>query len=91
MPQCPLECHENYFKTTFSFSHFAKSDDNLLKLNIYYDELSYTLINEAASLTIFEMFSNIGGTLGLFLGISLLSFIEVVEVLFNIFFITQKT
>ena len=91
MPNCPLECHESYFKTSLSFSKFDKSDENLLKLNIYYDELSYTVINEAISLSIFEVLSNIGGTLGLFLGLSLLSFVEVIEVLINVIFILKKT
>ena len=33
-----------------------------------------------------ELISNIGGTMGLFLGISLLSFIEIIEFIFEIIF-----
>ena len=38
----------------------------------------------------FNFISNIGGILGLFLGISFLSFIEIFEIIFEIMFIIFK-
>ena len=58
-----------------------------LALNIYFKTLQYTLITESAKSSIVELFSNIGGTLGLFLGISLLSFVEIIELVLEILFV----
>ena len=42
------------------------------------------------AMTIITLVSNIGGVLGLFLGISFLSFVEVFELGFDIFLIVYK-
>jgi hypothetical protein len=49
------------------------------RVNIYFSELTYTRIVEVPNYTPISLISNIGGTLGLFLGMSLLSFIEIVD------------
>jgi hypothetical protein len=69
---------------------FNDIKNGLVSLKIYYDTLSYTEIQESPSITEISLVSNIGGTLGLFLGISLLSFIEIFEILFEIIFIMFK-
>lgn len=48
--------------------------NSLLKLSIYYNTLSYTLISESPTMGIVDLLSNLGGVLGLFLGISYISF-----------------
>ena len=58
-----------------------------LSLNIYYEQLSYTEINQKAKTEIVDLVSNIGGLMGLFLGISFLSFCEVIEAFVDILFI----
>ena len=60
--------------------------NSIVKLNIYYDSLSYTVLTETASLDIITLMSNIGGTLGLFLGVSLLTFVEFVEIVLAFIF-----
>jgi len=57
--------------------------NNLIKFNINYNSLSFTEISEAESINIVSLLSNLGGTLGLFLGISVLSFVELFEILFR--------
>ena len=59
-----------------------------LELNIYYAELSYTKISESPQTSIIDLFSNIGGTMGLYVGVSFLSFVEIVEALLEIIFIS---
>ena len=54
----------------------------MVGFNIFYDSLSYKTIEESAKTGWIDLISNIGGTLGLFLGISLLSFGEILEILF---------
>ena len=48
---------------------------------IYFDELKYTNIEQQPTLELVDVIANIGGTLGLFIGISLLSIIECIELI----------
>ena len=43
--------------------------DRLLFLNIYYPKLSYIKISESPKTSIIDLLSNLGGTLGLYVGI----------------------
>jgi hypothetical protein len=57
---------------------------NVLGVAIYYSSLSYTKISEDAKMEIPDLVGAIGGTLGLFLGMSFMSFYEVFELAFTI-------
>jgi hypothetical protein len=80
--------------------------NSLLKLSIYYNTLSYTLISESPTMGVVDLLSNLGGVLGLFLGsiffiflylingfylkkflgMSVISFVELIELLLQIFY-----
>ncbi len=64
---------------------------SVVALNIFYETLSYTLITESPQMDIVSLLANIGGNLGLFLGVSLLSLCEIFEVFIEIVFIMIKT
>jgi hypothetical protein len=53
---------------------------SVVKLKIYYDKMSYRLLKEVPKVSELSLISNIGGTMGLFLGISLLTLIEILEI-----------
>ena len=53
---------------------------SIINFSIYYESLSYTLSTESPSLDIIGLLAYIGGTLGLFLGVSVLTFVEFVEI-----------
>jgi len=53
--------------------------DNYLKFYIYYEELSYELVEEKPSYSLFSLLGNIGGLLGLFLGSSVLTYFEFLD------------
>ena len=53
----------------------------IVKLNVYYDSLTYTVMSEAINTNIFSLFSSIGGFMGMFLGMSLITLIEILELL----------
>ena len=55
-----------------------------MALNNYYDSWSYTKIDEIAKFELIDLIPNIGGTLGLFIGVSILSFTEIFELIFII-------
>ncbi|XP_048747868.2 degenerin deg-1-like [Ostrea edulis] len=55
--------------------------DNFLKLVIYYEDLNFEELTEEPLYDGFRFLSDIGGTMGLFLGASLLSFVEIIQLL----------
>lgn len=63
---------------------------NLVSVFVYYDDLIYKSYTESAKMNIADLISNIGGTFGLFLGLSFLSFIEIVDVIIHIFCLILK-
>ena len=65
-----------YSKQT-DFDHLLA--DNLAKLNVRYEPLSYTISKEKSTITVNNLISTLGGHLHLFLGMSLMSFLEIVE------------
>lgn len=78
------------------------SNDNNMTLNhdllkkstvavyIYFPELKITEITEHVSYSVSKLISDIGGTLGLFIGISLLSFVEIIQLVMEFIIITLK-
>jgi hypothetical protein len=59
-------------------------------VNVYLGELSYNKIEQVKLVSGFDLLSSIGGTMGLFMGLSLLSFIEIVEFLLEILVIIVR-
>ena len=81
--KCPLECNSIQYNPVFYHGMLDQiTKNNSLVLNIFYDSLSYTRIDEIQKTRPIDLISNIGGTLGLFLGISVLSIGEIFEIIF---------
>ena len=53
----------------------------IFKIYIFYEDLKYTLITQKPKIELFGLISNIGGTLGLFIGFSFISVLELFELL----------
>jgi hypothetical protein len=53
-------------------------------INIYYSSLKYTYISESPQTTVFGLLSGLGGSLGMFLGFSVFSLLEVFEIVFEL-------
>jgi hypothetical protein len=66
---------------SYNPDHYKNNESSLF---IYYDTFSYTSITEQAKLTSDSLFGTIGGLLGFFLGASLLSAFELVDIAFNL-------
>ncbi len=64
--------------------------ESVVSLNVYYNSLSYTLATESPKLDIISLLSNIGGSLGLFMGVSFLSLVEILVLLLDIAFFMLK-
>ena len=79
-------------KTKFPYSSptMSQLSDSILSVNIYYDSPIYQRITETAETSSLTLISNIGGNLGLFIGISLLSFVEIIEIGLEVVFMIFK-
>jgi hypothetical protein len=65
--------------------HHNDLKQSVLSLKIFYNDLTYTLISQQPKMQLFDLISNIGGLLGLFLGVSFLTLAEVLEAFLAIF------
>ena len=63
---------------------------SIVRLNIYYDTLSYKESEETPQMDIVTLIANIGGNLGLFLGVSMFSLCEIVTTLIEVYFYFKK-
>ena len=67
-----------------------RAQKSFIVLSIFYDSLSYTQITESPQMDFIALLGSIGGNLGLFLGVSVFSFFEIVEAMLEIYFIRDK-
>lgn len=69
-----------------AFQTYTNVKSGYVSIRAFFPELKYKNIEQNAKVYIFDLVSNVGGTLGLFLGCSFLSFIEILELLIEIFY-----
>lgn len=65
--------------------------EDLVVVNVYFSSLSYTKISEIPTTKIVDLISAIGGIAGLFLGVSMLTFVEVIEAFVEIIIILTNS
>ena len=92
--QYPTRVHAKYLlenseliQTQFSNHPNLSLDllgNHLSKLVIFYDEMKESKISQEIKYHLTDLISNIGGTLSLFLGLSFLSFIEIIEIFISV-------
>ena len=75
-----LDC--NPYNPNIDYNTFPQS---FLAFNVFFPYLEYTQINASPKTSWFDLISQIGGSLGIFLGLSVFSFLEILEVIFIIF------
>lgn len=64
---------------------------SVVSLYIYYDKIENLEITEVASMSAVNLLANIGGTLGLFIGVSVLSFVELIELSIEMTLVLAQT
>ena len=69
---------------------YEQLKQSIASVNINYNQLGYTQINEIQKISVTDLVTNIGGTMGLFLGLSFLSFFEIVELLVELVFLLAQ-
>jgi hypothetical protein len=96
LPDCPLECDSVKYETFYSFTKYERNNsfnvkiDDYVVFGVYFDSLDYTLIDQIPKMNKLDLISNIGGNLGLFIGVSFLSFAEIIELFIEILFILKN-
>ncbi|XP_070532974.1 acid-sensing ion channel 5-like [Ptychodera flava] len=55
--------------------------EDLVRLEVYFEDLSYNLVSEEEAYPIFQLLADTGGSLGLWVGLSLITVIEFLEFL----------
>lgn len=60
--------------------------DNMMQISVFYNKLGYENYEEVENMSLLDLISNFGGTLGLFLGMSFLSIVEILDFLLQICF-----
>ena len=60
---------------------------NIVFINVFYDDLLTTFIKEIPEINGEQLLGNIGGNLALFAGMSILSFVEILELIIEIILI----
>ncbi len=63
---------------------------NTLQLNVYYNTMGYMVVQESAAVTVDVLIAQFGGNVGLFLGMTFMSLIEIVEVVFYMIYFNIK-
>ena len=64
--------------------------NSIVQMNIFYDTLSYTYAEELPACDWICLLANIGGSMGLFMGASILSIGEIIEVFMEMYFLFRK-
>jgi hypothetical protein len=64
--------------------------ESIVDLYIFYESLSYKFTNESPQIDWISLVASIGGTLGLFLGVSVFSICEMLEVVVEIFYLLKE-
>jgi hypothetical protein len=59
---------------------------SFVRINVFYQSLSYTMSEEAPQWDGFSLIANIGGNLGLFMGVSFFSICEIITTLIELYF-----
>ncbi|XP_021358354.1 degenerin-like protein unc-105 isoform X2 [Mizuhopecten yessoensis] len=75
------DCIEIMNGTTNGSINTERLVDNFLKLDLYFEELSYEHVGEVPAYDSVQFLSDIGGTVGLFVGASVLSGVELIQIL----------
>ncbi|CAF1010201.1 unnamed protein product [Brachionus calyciflorus] len=73
---------EEYLKMSRFTRYFNRTEVNgndFTAFSVYYENLGYINIEESPSMEWVDLLSNLGGIAGLFLGVSFLSFVEIIE------------
>ena len=74
------------FRSKFPYENISLQQvrDSVLSLNVYFDSNNFERVEELPEYDFPLLLGNLGGQLGLFIGASFLTFVELIEIIFQI-------
>ncbi|RNA11071.1 acid-sensing ion channel 5, partial [Brachionus plicatilis] len=78
---------QDNLKNKFKNSTFDSLKQSTLMVNVFYQELSSTFVEETRLIRPFDLVASVGGLLGLFLGCSVLTLMEPIAFIFDVAYI----
>lgn len=80
------------FTSEFRTNHtFATLKQSVLKLSMRYDELGYTLVEKVPKIPFESLIGTLGGTLGCFIGASLLSLVDLFQLVLDVIMLVCRS
>ncbi len=84
-----MECDSTYYSIT---QKTLNTTIRPYESCFFFESLEYTYITQIPKTTLYDFISSIGGSLSLFVGLSFVSFFEIIEIIIEVTFILfQKT
>ena len=92
LPFGPPFTYYHYFIKTYNIdvSTYDLYKDYFYSIKVFYAEATYTQITEAPQQGIVDLLSSLGGNLGMFLGFSIFSLVELLELLIKVIWILLR-
>jgi len=87
---CPKECTTTKYDILVMNPQLALKSSEKLEFYVWYSDLDYIEISQTPKMSGYSLINEIGGALGLFVGITFLSIFELLEYLFEIFLVFYK-
>ncbi|XP_064618486.1 amiloride-sensitive sodium channel subunit beta-like isoform X3 [Lineus longissimus] len=75
---------DELYEIVYGTHHAGTTDENLLKLEIFFNELNFEKIQQNPDYSGNDLFADIGGTVGLWIGLSILAVFEGIELLVDL-------
>lgn len=75
--RCKKQCNEDIYSI---FTEAAKTNKDSAKVRVFFQDLTFDEVSEEIAYGMIALLCDIGGTLGLLLGASVLTFMEFLEV-----------
>lgn len=87
-----INANPSRFNLTGNLSRLSYEElkNYFLAVNVYYGDMQYVTISEIEKTSLIDIVSGVGGTLGLFVGMSFMSFFELVDVLIETLFLVYE-
>ncbi|KAM5171980.1 epithelial sodium channel subunit alpha-like [Mantella aurantiaca] len=79
-----LDYFSKHIQSRHGFQDVQNIRDNVVKVVVYYQQLNYELIEEVPSMQLVDLFSSIGGLVGLWIGVSVCTVAEFLELILNL-------
>lgn len=81
----------NSVNTQMDAPTISSLKNTILMVNVYFEQMFYYETLEEPKVKLDTLIATIGGHFGLFLGVTILTFVELVEIIFNLIYISIKS